>query len=597
MEKRCVAFGFDDGRPSDFAWVAPLFTRHGARATFNIINAPEHALPSYVAQVNRLLADGHEIGDHTVLHHTYMYELPCCDGRTTPSNDDLRRDRGDGCNAFHSPLDERIRDSSSQSYPFIGLEHPEEVTWGSLTDGDCDLIRQYYGIWGCAEAHGSLLVYLDELSARYCGTEGESKDPGSWNGVEFTRGIFAGCRTTSNHEIWERLLDIQQRWYTDNFHMAAPPTNWSQPGGERCPCLLYYRDGHRYADRECTIPGHHYGKLVSTRTGHRRSWADLLRGRGYATVSDSIYESQNDGSLRRNILVGFHWNAHHSKDDLVCREPALDRLWFVPSRLENPAQAPLAGSSDWLKTIYETDADFKEGIDGLVRQCAEGRIPMGLCESIDTFGARLVYDLYLQFCRKAGIASITLREAFDLAFRHPVTTGNLFGNPRMARTVEAVIGAVNAPPAPDGWSDGAVEETAYRGRALRALALDGIARADYLLYGVPPVKLTFSFLASSGTGASTVTVRVLRNIDPCHCADAGPVLATLAIADRGWHTYNMPLVLKDAPRLPRPTALSPTCDGLDEKICGLAFILTGEGLRFAMPELLQEDKECANARQ
>ena len=103
MHDRYVAFSFDDGRPSDFDWVAPLFTRYGARATFNIINAPEHALPDYVAKVNRLIADGHEIGDHTVLHHTYMYEQPCCDGRTAPSNDDLRRDRGDGCNAFGSP--------------------------------------------------------------------------------------------------------------------------------------------------------------------------------------------------------------------------------------------------------------------------------------------------------------------------------------------------------------------------------------------------------------------------------------------------------------------------------------------------------------
>ena len=44
MHNRYIAFSFDDGRDSDFAWIAPLFTRYGARATFNIINATEHAL-------------------------------------------------------------------------------------------------------------------------------------------------------------------------------------------------------------------------------------------------------------------------------------------------------------------------------------------------------------------------------------------------------------------------------------------------------------------------------------------------------------------------------------------------------------------------
>jgi len=51
-----VAFGFDDGRKSDVDWVAPMFTRYGAHATFNVINAPNTAKPDDVAKVNELIA-------------------------------------------------------------------------------------------------------------------------------------------------------------------------------------------------------------------------------------------------------------------------------------------------------------------------------------------------------------------------------------------------------------------------------------------------------------------------------------------------------------------------------------------------------------
>jgi peptidoglycan/xylan/chitin deacetylase (PgdA/CDA1 family) len=52
------------------------FTKYGVHATFNIINTAGHAKPDYVAKVNKLIAEGHEIGDHTVLHNTFMYEQP-----------------------------------------------------------------------------------------------------------------------------------------------------------------------------------------------------------------------------------------------------------------------------------------------------------------------------------------------------------------------------------------------------------------------------------------------------------------------------------------------------------------------------------------
>ena len=55
--------------------------------------------------------------------------------------------------------------------------------------------------------------------------------------------------------------------------------------------------------------------------------------------------------------------------------------------------------------------------------------------------------------------------------------------------------------------------------------------------------------------------------------------------EKAWKEYRTRLFLEDAPRLPSPSALSPTCDGWDNKICGLVFVLEGEKTGFAMPNL------------
>jgi len=259
--------------------------------------------------------------------------------------------------------------------------------------------------------------------------------------------------------------------------------------------------------------------------------------------------------------------------------------------VDGPDWEPLAGSTDWLKTIYETEDNFKQGIDNLVQQCASGRIAMGLYDSIDTFGARLVYEVYLQFCQRAGITSITMREAYDISFKQPVTEGNLFHNSEMERTVFSVISASNAPEAPDGWSAGRVEEIALPdGSSARALAITGTDRAEYFVFGIPLGTLDFRFFARKESGESTLTVKAVRNIDPCHQAETCPVLAEIAIDHEDMMEYHTQFVVEDAPKLPYPSELSPTCDGLDQKICGLAFILEGEGTRFAVPNLVNYDE-------
>jgi hypothetical protein len=241
-----------------------------------------------------------------------------------------------------------------------------------------------------------------------------------------------------------------------------------------------------------------------------------------------------------------------------------------------------------MKTMYEVEPRFKGGIDKSVRDCTSGRIAFGLDDSVDTFTWRLLYDLCLQFCRKANIKVLSMKEAYEIAYKIPLTKGNLFRNPNMERTVFKVIGAKNSPESPDGWTAGRVEEIAVPGNGTKkVLMLDGKGKSEFFLFGVPLGDLDFSFSAMKGLGNSRLTIKKVRNIDPYLKSDECPVLKEIVIDnEKTWKEYRTRLFLEDAPRLPSPSVLSPTCDGLDNKICGLVFVLEGEKARLAAPNLI-----------
>jgi len=66
-EGKCAAVSltFDDGRPSQVDCGLPILDRHGVKATFYIV---PRALPLRPTEWKRAVANGHEIGNHTVTH-------------------------------------------------------------------------------------------------------------------------------------------------------------------------------------------------------------------------------------------------------------------------------------------------------------------------------------------------------------------------------------------------------------------------------------------------------------------------------------------------------------------------------------------------
>lgn len=64
-KKAAISLSFDDARLSNVDVGVPLFNRHGAKVTFYVL--PEGLVPRLDAW-KKTVADGHEIGNHTLLH-------------------------------------------------------------------------------------------------------------------------------------------------------------------------------------------------------------------------------------------------------------------------------------------------------------------------------------------------------------------------------------------------------------------------------------------------------------------------------------------------------------------------------------------------
>src|SRR5262245_44013184 len=69
-----VALTFDDGPSPWSGAILDLLAAHGGRATFFVLGAAVESADGG-AMTRRMLAEGHEIGNHTFTHHTNLPEL------------------------------------------------------------------------------------------------------------------------------------------------------------------------------------------------------------------------------------------------------------------------------------------------------------------------------------------------------------------------------------------------------------------------------------------------------------------------------------------------------------------------------------------
>lgn len=103
-EKRFVSLGFDDFRTSDFSLIIPILNKYDAKAEFNRIHFSADVTEQDRERIQILIDGGHELGDHTWRHFSFIFDEPlfngqdpdCLDGNQVPfpSNSQLRDNTG-----------------------------------------------------------------------------------------------------------------------------------------------------------------------------------------------------------------------------------------------------------------------------------------------------------------------------------------------------------------------------------------------------------------------------------------------------------------------------------------------------------------------
>ena len=539
-QDRYVTLGVDDSRPSDIQWVMPLLEKYGFRATFNIIaegNVSERLF------VQRAQKGGHEIGDHTFLHEQYPYFSPLYNGydpnrpdgsnqQVYPSNEDMRVDRGDGCNAFGFRLDSRVdylnyfSDTDVFDHSALGFISPLideiDVKWGELTDEQCQRIRDYYSVI----KNDDLCRFLDELSAEFLGTKGYSRDSFDTTKGCYTQGVFTNCKTSANYAIWDRILYLQRQYQRHYNHVKFDCAVWSMPG-MRSADIFYEKNGLKYYDKSCKFVANH---IANTPSGG--GYIHSLRKYGYKIVCDSRQPSRLDGYDVPEMLHVMIRNAKLSKPD------ALTYFGERTIRVGNVINA----------------------IDNIRHRTANGVIANALYDSTYDENDIEFWTLIIEYCHCVGIKLITKSEAYDICFDHVIEKGNLIYNPMLRNTLREYMPETTELN-PDGYVGLCrVEDD----DGIPALVTEG--ETKYSHYGIPYGLITYM---ADVKGSGTIHIFIVRNKTKLDTEEE--CIANIVVDSSTYITTKTKFEILDEP----PTEYECRFEGLGNKVCGLRIIYSG----------------------
>ena len=571
-EKRFVAIGFDDFRDSDFSVIQPIFEKYGFTATFNRI-AQESVSNSDKQKVNSTLYGGHELGDHTFMHYKFPYDEPMFNGQDPsnpdgnqipyPSNDDMRTDRGDGKNAFGIDLTTTIATTYSNSSwrpPVTGT-----TTWGNLTDSDCQSIRNYFSLM--KDTSSNLISLLDNLSNKYLGTTGSSS--GSWDNTdgEYKGGIFTGCKTSANHEVWERIMILMDIYYKQEFGLNYNIKCWSLPGSKSSYCY-YELDGKKYYDPEHTKYVNCLAKMTSSLyqnedgTYKSRSWADVLREFGYLYTHDSDFPSRRDGQSNPMMSKQFIINADTCRPDGIVY-PTNRSISYSTISTAYP-ETFFTGTKKKEVQMYEGEGAFYTCLNSIRHNCAHGMVHGEVIDSLDTYSERIFFDRLLYFCRKTGVEVITKAEAYDICFNHRVVNGNLLYNPDLRNSIsEFMPEASNVPTNPDGYSGNCRVDYDENNVPILVSSGTGTDFCRYLHFGIPIGTIKYS---AEVKGDGYIRVYIIKNkTDETSLVD-GYSIHDESISSESFTHLEFTFDIKDNAMI----SYNQRCEGYDEKIMGIA---------------------------
>lgn len=568
-EKRYLAIGFDDFRDSDFSLIIPLLEKYDARATFNRITgwhlrsggSGYWLTDAEKNQISSVVYGGHELGDHTIMHLNFLFTDPLCNGQDPedpdgdqvpyPTNDQIRTDRGDGKNIFGMDLN----DTTASLLCFTAFD----VAFRDLTDAQCQVVREFFSIMKVPQ----WAEVFDTYSNIYLGTTGSSA--GSWDEKAgcYTGGIFTGCRTSQNHEIWERVLQIIQRLYKDQYGLNFDFKTWSYPGDIHSP-FQFEKNGEKFYDEACTVHANYLAKMPGSLTQESRSWTDVLRNAGYTVSHDYLYPSRIDGQELPMMSRQLIYNASLSRKDAVLYPTNSSILYTMPG--EGYDEDFFTDGKSKAAQMYDDGGEFYTFIESIRQNTSNGMVHGEVIDSVDCYSERIFMEELLRYCRQTGVEVITKAEAYDLCFNHKLYQGNLIYNPGLRNTArEFMPDAENIPTNPDGYTGKCY--VTYDEDHVPVLNVEAGGSAEYLHYGVPTGTLTFR-LDAAGTGS--IRIYTIKNSDSVALNSEELVKAAdiqLSGSD-SFESYNVDFLVRDYPL----TEYEDRCEGYGDKIMGIKIV-------------------------
>lgn len=565
QNKRYLAIGFDDFRNSDFAFIIPLFKKYNATATFNRISKNTKLDKYDIAKINGVLANGNELGDHTWFHCNYIFSDPLINGQDSnniegnqkpfPSNNQLTKDRGDGKNVFGFDLNDNVgeflEEYNEHCYKWSSFNN----TWKNLSDDECQEIRNFYSIY---RDDIGFLDTFDFLSNKYLGTKGKSK--GSWNNEKncYTGGIFTGCKTSCNHEIWERILQITKLFYQDQYNKEFSFDTWSYPGAKRSP-FHFVKGDKVYYDQKYTKQYNYLAQFKSSLTSTSRSWTQCLRNAGYKIVHDSLCPAVFDGFEKPVMSKQFIYNARYSKiDGLTYRSN--NSIWNVDIDNYNPVRYLFSFKKSIARQMYEDKSAFYQFVEEIRHNSASGMIHEEILDSNFKISQILFFIEVLKYCKKTGIEIISKKKAYDICFNNLVEKGNLIYNQKFVNSVKEFIKeADNMPNNPDGYIGDCY--VVNNESSINTLVTNNTTY--YVHYGIPIGEIEYSLIAK---GKGSINIYEIKNKNSISLNNSELVkLSTIKINSDKNKSYKTTFSISNN----KKTKYDQMFEGLGNKVAGI----------------------------
>ena len=426
---RYLSVGFDDLRLADVQWLAPLFEKFGYRTTFNkILYAKDSRYER--KQVRKLISHGNEIGCHTIQHEQYPYFSPLFNGQD-PHNDD-----GSGQTPF--PSNEDIR-----------REKPE------YTDEQCQNFRNELSLIRDDDLGAS----LDLLSHYYLGTKGRSYN--SWDKIQgcYTGGIFSGCKTSENHEVWERIFEIQTCLLRDMKIGACHFHTWSWPGSKNS-WPMFMDDRHLYFDGSRCKLFNNNTKFRSSLTGKERSLTDVLRQFGFTNTHDTIWPGRIDGQDEVEQRIQLIFNAWQTRKDALLY-PTTRTVQYKHCR-ESEGLKQDQPMTEAYKIDKAHNNGIYESLENLRHDLGRGIVAGGIWDTSFSSNEKRYWKTILDYCKLTNVKIIPKRDAYNICFQQKREYGNLIYNASFNNTLDEFLPGIEHPNNPDGWigdCEKVIEET------------------------------------------------------------------------------------------------------------------------------------------